>query len=116
MTSREEDSKFIESVRQFPNLYNKKLKEYRDVEKALNSWKEIGTTCGKDWKECKQKWRKLRDAYVKVKKNEYRKMNIKGGDSAEKHTNWPHYETMSFLEEHIRHKDVHTETDQIDDM
>jgi len=42
MTSREEDSLLVDLVKGYPHLYNKESRDFKDIIKKNNSWKEIG--------------------------------------------------------------------------
>lgn len=42
MSSREEDSLLVDLVKGYPHIYNKQSKDFKDIIKRNNSWKEIG--------------------------------------------------------------------------
>jgi len=42
VSPREEDSLLIDLVKGYPHLYDKESKDYKDIIKKNNSWKEIG--------------------------------------------------------------------------
>lgn len=42
MTAREKDSLLIHLVKGYPHLYDKESKDFKDIIKRNNSWKEIG--------------------------------------------------------------------------
>ncbi|XP_039647859.1 zinc finger protein 300-like isoform X3 [Perca fluviatilis] len=67
--------RLCEEVRRYPHLYDRSVKEYNDSQMTLNSWQQIAQTLGKSETACRQKWRSLRDRYVKAKKK------LKGGSS-----------------------------------
>jgi len=41
MTSKEKDCLLIDLVKSYPHLYDKECKDFKDVSKRNNSWKEI---------------------------------------------------------------------------
>ncbi|XP_038058020.1 uncharacterized protein LOC119729508 [Patiria miniata] len=94
------DVQLISAVREFPLLYDPTARNYRDPEIVTDAWREIAKAIGaNEWTECKERWRKLRDAYVKVKKSStYQPIGNK------KPITWVHYEDMSFLADHIKHR------------
>lgn len=71
------EKRLCEEIRRFPHLYNSSLKEYKDTLMVLNSWREVAQTVGRDENACRQKWKYLRDRYVKAK----RKMKSRSGDA-----------------------------------
>ncbi|KAM9424406.1 uncharacterized protein KZ484_001271 [Pholidichthys leucotaenia] len=90
------DKKLCEEIRRYPHLYNSTLKEHKDIQMAANSWKEIATTVGKDENFCKQKWKYLRDRYVKAK----RKMIGRSGNSSVP----PIIPALDWLSSFIKHR------------
>ncbi|XP_022102134.1 uncharacterized protein LOC110985430 [Acanthaster planci] len=100
-TGHELDVQTISAVREFPCLYDPSSKDYRDNRSVIEAWTKIAEICGaNDWTECKERWRKLRDAYVKVKK----KTSIRKPGTYK--TPWVHYDSMSFLANYIKHRNV----------
>uniref|UniRef100_H2XZA2 MADF domain-containing protein n=1 Tax=Ciona intestinalis TaxID=7719 RepID=H2XZA2_CIOIN len=59
------DEVLIEEVRKPVNLYNAKLKSYRDRNEAEKSWFIISQTTNISVAECKQSWKRLRNKYVR---------------------------------------------------
>ena len=64
-----------EEVRKYEHLYNPSLKEYKDTQMAINSWREISLNVGLRVEDCSKMWRKLRDKFVRAKKS----MKMEGG-------------------------------------
>ncbi|XP_044198911.1 zinc finger protein 345-like isoform X2 [Thunnus albacares] len=62
------EERLCEEIRRYPHLYNSSLKEYKDSQLLLNSWREIAQTLGRDETACRQKWKYLRDRYVRAKR------------------------------------------------
>ncbi|XP_031169502.1 uncharacterized protein LOC116060185 isoform X5 [Sander lucioperca] len=67
------EERLCEEVRRYPHLYDRSVKECNDSQIMLNSWRQIAQTLGKNETACRQKWRNVRDRYVKAKKK------LKGG-------------------------------------
>ncbi|XP_078487402.1 uncharacterized protein LOC113475669 isoform X2 [Ciona intestinalis] len=94
------DEVLIEEVRKHENLYNAKLKSYRDRNEAEKSWIIISQTTNIPVAECKQSWKRLRDKYVREKKKH--QSSFKSGAAATHTAKWTLSETMSFLDDHLK--------------
>lgn len=96
------DERLCEVVRRYPHIYNSSLKGHKDVLRCTETWKEIAQTLGKDESFCRQRWKYLRDRYVKAK----RKTGGKGGDASGSDRS-PHIMTMlSWLSSFVRHRET----------
>ncbi|XP_059181674.1 zinc finger protein 211-like isoform X2 [Centropristis striata] len=62
------EERLCKEVRRHPNLYDTSLKEYYDGQILSKSWREIAQTLGKDENSCRQKWRYLRDRFVRARR------------------------------------------------
>ncbi|XP_044229781.1 uncharacterized protein LOC122997596 [Thunnus albacares] len=62
------EERLSEAVRLYPHLYDASLRDYKDTQKTLNSWRQIGEIVGCGPEEVKMKWNKLRDRFAKAKK------------------------------------------------
>ena len=90
----------IEEVHKYEHLWKAKSKNFKDVERTNNSWKEIastiqsvGVTASDD--ACKKKWKYLRDSYARLK----RECSSKSGDGAQstsRNVCWKFYWCLSF--------------------
>ena len=70
----------IEEVHKYEHLWKVKSKNFKDMERANNSWKEIastmqsvGVTASDD--ACK-KWKYLRDSYARLKRECWRRSSV----------------------------------------
>ncbi|GAB1869233.1 hypothetical protein CAJAP_10312 [Camponotus japonicus] len=61
MTSREEDSLLVDLVKGYPHLYNKESRDFKDIIKKNNSWKEIGDILNTTASDCQTRWARLRE-------------------------------------------------------
>ncbi|CAM4715454.1 unnamed protein product [Leuciscus chuanchicus] len=95
-----EDEILCEEVRKYPHLYNSSLKDYKDAHMACNSWREIAQALGKDEILCRQRWKYLRDRYVKAAKM----LKGKSGDAGEDTITMPRVVVMlGWLSKFIKH-------------
>ncbi|XP_028426300.1 zinc finger protein 37-like isoform X2 [Perca flavescens] len=69
------EEQLCEEVRRYPHLYDRSVKECNDSQMTLNSWQQIAQTLGKSETACRQKWKSVRDRYVRAKKK------LEGGSS-----------------------------------
>ncbi|CAL8239895.1 unnamed protein product [Gadus morhua 'NCC'] len=69
-----------EAVRQYEHLYNPSLVGYKDTQKCSNSWDEIASNMGMPVGVCVNKWKSIRDKYVREKKA----MQSRSGDAGGK--------------------------------
>ncbi|XP_078137672.1 uncharacterized protein LOC144537708 [Sander vitreus] len=65
------EKELCEEVRRYPQLYDSS--KYRGHQTTSNAWRQIAQTLGRSELACRQKWKCLRDRYVKAKKK------LKGG-------------------------------------
>ena len=96
--SDDQTERLITTVQTFSNLYDASSKEYKDKHIAQQSWMRIAEIMERDWMECKDKWRRLRDIYMK-----YRKAAQKpSGSGAGREVSWKFFKVMDFLKTPIR--------------
>uniref|UniRef100_A0A3Q4GAE0 Uncharacterized LOC102778056 n=1 Tax=Neolamprologus brichardi TaxID=32507 RepID=A0A3Q4GAE0_NEOBR len=62
------EKKLADLIREHPNLYDPRRRDYKDNMKGHLSWKEIADAMGKSEEEVKLKWKNLRDKFCKAKK------------------------------------------------
>ncbi|XP_047495400.1 uncharacterized protein DDB_G0284459-like [Penaeus chinensis] len=93
------ETDLIKHVRQYPHLYDTRHKDYKDLRKCAVTWAEIARSlgCPEAWKACKERWRTLRDVYVRNKKS------VMVGDK-EGRPRWRFFDQMQFLNSYIIHK------------
>lgn len=98
------DERLIDEVRKFSNLYNTSCSNYKDSEMAQQSWQTIALSTNRSVKDCKDRWKYLRDQYAKKKKS----MEGRSGDPGGKRHKWRFYDSLAFLSEHIKHRQTDT--------
>ncbi|XP_041930066.1 transcription factor Adf-1-like isoform X2 [Alosa sapidissima] len=92
------DEKLCEEVRRYPHLYNPSLKQYKDLQACNKSWWEISQTLGREEILCRNKWKYLRDRFVKAKK----KLRGRSSDDG----NVPRmFSLLSWLSDYVNHRD-----------
>ncbi|XP_042367631.1 uncharacterized protein LOC121961642 isoform X3 [Plectropomus leopardus] len=64
------EERLCEEIRRHPHLYDSSLREYKDGQMVLNSWREIAQSLGRDENHCRYKWKYLRDKYVRTKRKQ----------------------------------------------
>ncbi|XP_022904170.2 uncharacterized protein [Onthophagus taurus] len=98
--------KFICAVKNRPALYNFKLEEYKNRDLKIKLWDEVAKIMYDNWdekrkyqknimcKELQQKWRSLRDQFVKARKAE---KVIRSGANTIKKRKYLYYDQLQFL-------------------
>ncbi|XP_075161086.1 uncharacterized protein LOC142233907 [Haematobia irritans] len=79
-------------------LYNSFHPNYRNVKLKLEVWDEIARKLKKTVKQCRLKWKALRDQFIREHKR------LKNRDNIESLPRWKHYDALSFLQKFIKHK------------
>lgn len=101
MTGGDFDDVLIAEVEKYSHLYDITSKNYRDAKMAELSWISIAETCGRSPKECKDRWRYLRDQYVKRRKT----FDENGGaEMGAKRQKWRYFDALGFLSDFIKHR------------
>ncbi|KAM0726693.1 Transcription factor Adf-1 [Formica fusca] len=95
MTAREKDSLLIHLVKGYPHPYDKELKDFKDIIKRNNSWKEIGRILNTTASDCQTRWARLRERYSREKK--LREIETRSGSGSTMRQSFPLYEQMNFL-------------------
>nr|CAH7757314.1 unnamed protein product [Callosobruchus chinensis]CAH7768942.1 unnamed protein product [Callosobruchus chinensis] len=93
----------IEAIQQYPYLYDKSNKLYKDAKKKAEAWSLIGELLNCTKEECMKWWKNLRDRYVKEK-------NKCASGSEAPETNWRYYDAMRFYEKYTKPRNTHTST------
>lgn len=99
----------INKVKQHPHLYDFNHKDYKDTQKCVQTWFNIAQELGispEKWNVCKERWRTLRDVYVRN-----RKCYLMGGERAKKKNKWKYFDEMNFLHPYINHRAFEAEKD-----
>uniref|UniRef100_A0A6P7GL85 Uncharacterized protein LOC114339527 n=1 Tax=Diabrotica virgifera virgifera TaxID=50390 RepID=A0A6P7GL85_DIAVI len=88
----------IESVREYPFLYDASDSSYHDNKKRDNAWVQISENFDQ-WTadDCRKKWISLRDSFRKA----YRKRRTTSGQAAKQIRPWKFETVMSFIIPHI---------------
>ncbi|XP_048484041.1 uncharacterized protein LOC125490065 [Plutella xylostella] len=90
-----QDQKFIESVKQFPCLWDTRLTTYKCNETRGAAWEIIIKDNGiKDVQTAKAKWKKMRDNHRDAIK---RQNSTRSGQAAKQITKWKYQKIMEFL-------------------
>jgi hypothetical protein len=97
-----------EAVRQYEHLYNPSLVGYKDTQKCSNSWDEIASNMGMPVGVCVNKWKSIRDKYVREKKA----MQSRSGDAGGKGVS-PWFISLSWLGVHIKHRATCSNYDKV---
>ncbi|XP_069173468.1 uncharacterized protein [Procambarus clarkii] len=99
------EAALIAKVREHPHLYDVHHKDYKDSRKCIQTWSQIAKDigCPGEWKMCKERWRTLRDVYVRNRKS------IMVGDAVRKRPKWRFFDQMNFLHSYINHRAPETE-------
>ncbi|XP_050293020.1 transcription factor Adf-1-like [Anthonomus grandis grandis] len=94
--TRELDEKLIELVSGNEVIYDSNHKFYKDFNVRDDVWLAISSIVGKTVKDCKVRWRSLRDLYHRKKKDQKmgKRMRI----------SWEYMDSMSFLEKFTNEK------------
>ncbi|XP_030747129.1 uncharacterized protein LOC115875764 [Sitophilus oryzae] len=84
---------FIETVRSYVFLYDTTHEHYKNMLKKSEAWNEIAKTLNMTAESAKQKWKNLRDSYVR-----YKKFTTGKTGQAKKYHKWPWSIHMKFLD------------------
>ncbi|XP_058976234.1 probable basic-leucine zipper transcription factor C [Musca domestica] len=79
-------------------LYNSYHPNYRNVKLKLEVWDEIARKLKKTVKQCRLKWKALRDQFIREHKR------LKYRDNVESLPRWKHYDALSFLQKFIKQR------------
>lgn len=111
-TIREGDYLLIDLVKHNSHLYNKELKDFKDIEKREQTWHEIAGSLNISVNECQQKWVRLREKFSKEKRiqEEFERT----GNNKFKLSTWPFYEELRFLEPFIKRRNVYHKSKSLD--
>lgn len=92
------EKELIALIQQEDVLYNSFHPNYRNVKLKLEVWDEIARKLKKTVKQCRLKWKALRDQFIREHKRLKNRKNI------ESLPRWKHYDVLSFLQKFIKHK------------
>uniref|UniRef100_A0A034W6W4 Transcription factor Adf-1 n=1 Tax=Bactrocera dorsalis TaxID=27457 RepID=A0A034W6W4_BACDO len=91
------EEKLIEAVKLHPCLFDKSSLLFRDKMLKEKAWKAASIATGASVEQCKQRWKSLRDRFVR----EVVLQQAKTDDAAEEKNEWCYFELMRFLTKHV---------------
>ncbi|XP_033216316.1 uncharacterized protein LOC117172465 isoform X2 [Belonocnema kinseyi] len=103
--SREGDYLLIDLVRQNPHLYDKDLKDFKDIDKREHTWREISAVVNLNVNDCQQRWVRLREKFSKERR--VQEELERSGNKEFKLSSWPFYDELRFLEPFIKRRKVY---------
>lgn len=120
-TDKSTDELLIDCVRGYPHLYNLQDKNFKNNLMRENSWREIASVMkmsGKiNWNnecdtsfdglkkvvsDCQAQWTRLREKFAREKRQ--MEIETRSGSEANRRTTFALYETMLFLEKHVKRR------------
>ncbi|KYN06193.1 hypothetical protein ALC62_02866 [Cyphomyrmex costatus] len=90
------DDLLIDLIRSRPFLYDKKMKEYRDIQMKENAWAEISSILEVSVSDCQLRWLRLRQRFSKER--QLRENETRSGAGKPKRQKWVLFDNLSFLE------------------
>ncbi|XP_030368995.1 uncharacterized protein LOC115620030 [Scaptodrosophila lebanonensis] len=97
------EKELITLIQQEDMIYNYSNQNYRNVKLKLAVWDEIARKLKKPVKQCRQKWKALRDQYAREHKR------LKTLTNVDTHSRWKHYDSLNFLQKFIQQKSLDSE-------
>nr|CAD7404693.1 unnamed protein product [Timema poppensis] len=94
-----EDEKLVEIVAKHPSLYDLENPLYKDQVIKDNAWKEVADHLRRSAKDCKKRWRNIKDTYNR----RIKKGKGTGSSTSSKPEKWALAEMLSFLNK-VKHK------------
>lgn len=94
----EDDVKFMEIIREFPTVYNRSLKEFKDRNKKSNCWKAIAEKVGQPIDQVKRRYESIRTQFGKYLKSRKGRSGCGTGDIIPLD---PKYEHLRWLSNYI---------------
>ncbi|XP_058510084.1 transcription factor Adf-1-like [Solea solea] len=91
-----DQEQLISEVEKYPIFYDPTHPYYTDNVKKEKTWITIATVLGADADLCRNRWRTLRDTYVR-----YRKKRLSFASAGGAQKEWRYTDSMSFLNPHI---------------
>uniref|UniRef100_A0A6P4ER34 Uncharacterized protein LOC108043332 isoform X1 n=1 Tax=Drosophila rhopaloa TaxID=1041015 RepID=A0A6P4ER34_DRORH len=92
------EKELITLIQQEDMIYNYSNENYRNAKLKMEVWEEIARKLKKSVKQCRLKWKALRDQYAREHKRLRTLMHI---DATSR---WKHYDSLSFLQKYIQQK------------
>ncbi|KAH8242149.1 hypothetical protein KR026_006421 [Drosophila bipectinata] len=94
------EKELITLIQQEDMIYNYSNENYRNAKLKMEVWEEIARKLKKSVKQCRLKWKALRDQYAREHKRLRTLMHI---DATSR---WKHYDSLSFLQKFIQQKSL----------
>ncbi|XP_023240496.1 uncharacterized protein LOC111638948 [Centruroides sculpturatus] len=85
---------FIGMVENYPFLYDKSKKKFKDVSFKHTYWTAIGTAFNISAEEAIKKWKNLKDRYTKLKNNINKSKRSGAATSEIYKTNWKYFDLL----------------------
>ncbi|EDV97579.1 putative uncharacterized protein DDB_G0271606 [Drosophila grimshawi] len=98
------EKELITLIEQEDMIYNYSNQNYRNVKLKHEVWDEIARKLKKPVKQCRQKWKALRDQYAR----EYKR--LKTQLHMDVTSRWKHYDSLGFLQKYIQQKSLDGDT------
>ncbi|XP_017127968.1 epidermal growth factor receptor substrate 15 homolog [Drosophila elegans] len=98
------EKELITLIQQEDMIYNYSNENYRNAKLKMEVWEEIARKLKKSVKQCRLKWKALRDQYAREHKRLRTLMHI---DATSR---WKHYDSLSFLQKYIQQKTLDAES------
>ncbi|XP_018787113.1 PREDICTED: uncharacterized protein LOC108967876 [Bactrocera latifrons] len=92
------EEKLIEAVKLHPCLFDKSSLLFRDKLLKEKAWEAASIATGAPVEQCKQRWKSLRDRFVREVVLQQSKTD---DDAAEEKNEWCYFELMRFLTKHV---------------
>ncbi|XP_055385608.1 uncharacterized protein LOC129614775 [Condylostylus longicornis] len=97
------EKELINLVKYEECLYNRSHPHYRSFDIKTQTWEEIARKLKTSVKQCRLKWKALRDQYTREHKRLKRK-SLKQPINLDETPRWRHFDALSYLEEFIRER------------
>ncbi|KAH8295818.1 hypothetical protein KR018_010160 [Drosophila ironensis] len=98
------EKELITLIQQEEMIYNYSNENYRNAKLKNEVWEEIARKLKKSVKQCRLKWKALRDQYAREHKRLRTLMPI---DATSR---WKHYDSLSFLQKYIQQKALESDS------
>lgn len=98
------EEQLAEQIALHHNLYDPGHKYYKNPHVSIKSWQEIAAALQTEPDKCREKWKQLRDRYVRAKK----KFTSKSGQPARPARTPPLLKSLSWLDGYVKHRNAVT--------
>ncbi|XP_017042428.1 mediator of RNA polymerase II transcription subunit 15 [Drosophila ficusphila] len=98
------EKELITLIQQEDMIYNYSNENYRNAKLKMEVWEEIARKLKKSVKQCRLKWKALRDQYAREHKRLRTLMHV---DATSR---WKHYDSLSFLQKYIQQKTLDSDS------